>query len=100
MWCAVIVMYPPTQTFSVGNIEVTILIPFFALLFLSILGITLFYFHTMKHGIIIGSLLIVYLIFQINNLTHPLFAILLFALLIALELLFSSTKKTPEKSVE
>lgn len=95
--CIVAVFFfPPTHRFYLAGVPLPILPLFFSLLFLGILGITQFFFHTPKHGIFLGSLCIIYLLFQLNSLTHPFFLLLLVALFVALELLFAPQKKIHE----
>jgi hypothetical protein len=42
-----------------------------------------------KHGLFLGFFVVLYLIFRLNNLTHPLFLILLIALFLVVEFLFA-----------
>ena len=53
-----------------------------------------FIFKTKRHGILLGFFAVTYLLFRINNLTHPFFFILLLALFFMIELLISYKKDT------
>jgi len=64
-------------------------------LFFILIGIFLFsmgtyIFRSKAHGILIAALVITYLLFRLNRLTHPFFLILLLALFFVLELFVSS----------
>jgi hypothetical protein len=83
---------PPTFKLTLGTLQIPIIFLFFLLLFVFLFAIGSFLFKSKIHGILIALLAIVYLVFRLNNLTHPFFAVLLLALFLVLELLFTYRK--------
>lgn len=82
----------PTSFFAVSSFQVSVLPIFFLLLFLFLFGGCAFIFKSKIHGILIALLAVVYLLFRQNDLTHPFFAVLLLALFLVLELMFTYKK--------
>lgn len=82
----------PEQTVLVLSYPLSIFPLFFISLFLFLFGITSFLFKSKVHGILIAMIIVAYLLFRQNDLTHPFFAILLLALLLVLELMFTYRK--------
>lgn len=66
---------------------------FFPLFTLFIFSLSSCLLKSYKHGIIIALFFTIYSIFRFNNLTHPFFLILLFALFFTIDLLFSYRKE-------
>ena len=79
----------PTSPFTVLNYSVPIIPLFMLLLFITLFFWGSYAFKSKTHGVLIGVFTIIYLIFRLNNLTHPFFFILLFALFLTLELFVS-----------
>lgn len=84
--------FPPTSFYSIGGVNLTLLPVFFFLLFGVFFSAGAFLFKSKSHGILFGLFIVIYLILRINNLTHPFFLILLFALFLTLELMVSYRK--------
>ncbi|CAN5121730.1 hypothetical protein BH11PAT1_BH11PAT1_2190 [soil metagenome] len=83
----------PKNTISLGNVHISLLFPFFLLLFLSTTTIIIFLSKSRLHGVLIGLLACSYLLFRLFNLTHPFFIFILLALFLTLELLFARPKQ-------
>lgn len=81
---------PPSA--QIPYLPIPLLPVFLLLLFLALLFTGTFLFKSKSHGILIGTFVVVYLIFRLNELTHPFFFILLFALFLTLELFVSYRK--------
>lgn len=84
--------YPPNWKFEIGNLKLEILYLFFPLIFLFLLSTISFFSKSSKHGLLISLFAVCFLSFRLNGLTHPFFFLLLAALLLVLELLFSYRK--------
>lgn len=86
--------FPPD--YSVVPFQLPVQIPivyfFYTLLFLGFFTLGSFIFKSKVHGVLIALVVIAYLLFRQNDLTHPFFALLLAALFLVLELLFSYKK--------
>ena len=85
-------IFPPDYQINLLNINLPIISCFFVLLFFFIFTLGTFLFKSKTQGFLIGLLIIGFLIFRVNNLTHPFFFILLGALFLTLELLFTYKK--------
>jgi hypothetical protein len=88
--------FPPNQQLSIPNLpagkagfQFSILYFFLLLFYLLLFSSITYTFKSKTHGVLISSFVILYLLFRLNGLTHPFFLLLLFALFITLELLFS-----------
>ena len=86
---ALIIYFPPTYQISIMRFRLPIMIPFFIVIFLLLYCLGMLFFRSKKHGLIIASFAVSYLLFRLNNLTHPLFFILLLALFLVVEFLFT-----------
>jgi hypothetical protein len=84
---------PPGYMIQLLSIGIPILYVFFFLLFATCFYLGAFITKSNKHGILFALLVCIYLVFRINNLTHPLFGVLLVALFLILELLFRYNKR-------
>ncbi|MBA3723552.1 MAG: hypothetical protein H0W89_01510 [Candidatus Levybacteria bacterium] len=84
--------YPPDAVFSFSFIQISYLSIFFFLLALWLFATGTFVFKSKFHGLFITLFVVIYLIFRLNNLTHPFFLILLSALFLTLELFISHRK--------
>ena len=89
---SLIFLLPPNWQFKVGSLSLQILYIFFPILFLFLFSFITYLFRSKTHGVLVASFTIVYLIFRLNNLTHPFFLMLLLLLLLTLELLVSHKK--------
>jgi hypothetical protein len=86
----VVYFFPPNYT--VTSLQISIVYAFYTLIFLSLFSAGSFIFKSHVHGILLGLVVVAYLLFRQNDLTHPFFALLLAALFLVLELLFSYKK--------
>jgi hypothetical protein len=89
---ALISLFAPDQQLTINNLQLTPLYGFFALLFLFIFSTFTYLLKSKKHGILIAGFALIYLVFRLNDLTHPFFFILLAALFLTVELLVSYRK--------
>lgn len=79
---------PDTSTFPISLIPI-----FLFLLFCFLFFLTTYLFKNRIHGLLLGLFVVMVLIFRLNGITHPFFSILLFALFLTIEVLFSLDKK-------
>lgn len=86
--CCLIYFFPPTVTFPVASIQLSIVLLFLLLTAVFSYALVSFLTRRKKHGFLVSLFVVTYLIFRLNNLTHPFFLILLVALLLTLELVF------------
>ncbi len=84
-----IIYFPPTYQISIMHIKLPVMIPFFIVFFLLLYCLGILFLRRKKHGLIIASFVVSYLLFRLNNLTHPLFLFLLLALFLVAEFLFT-----------
>jgi hypothetical protein len=99
---ALVYYFPPNNNLTFPDTLVTIpfslakfiqippTIIFFVLLAIFLFSIGSFSFKSKAHGILIAGMVVIYLLFRLNHLTHPFFLILLLALFFTLEMLVSS----------
>ena len=83
---------PPATSYTIYSLHLSVILGFFLLLFIFLFAVSSYLFKSKIHGILIATLAITYLIFRQNDLTHPFFALLLLALFLVLELLFTYRK--------
>ena len=83
---------PPDTQLSFLGIEFSILTLFFLLVILFFFSLPTFLFSSKKHGILLSGFVTLYLMFRLMDLTHPFFLIVLLALFLTLELLFTSRR--------
>lgn len=84
----------PDKSITFFSLQLSPLIPFFFLLFLSLYCFTTYLTHRGLNGLLVSVFITAYLLLRLNNLTHPIFFLLLLALFIVLELLLTSKKPT------
>jgi hypothetical protein len=84
-----LVYYYPPSTQQVYGYTISILPIFLLLLFSTLFFLGSFIFKSKSHGFLIATFTSIYLLFRLNNLTHPFFFILLFGLFVSLELFVS-----------
>lgn len=84
----VIFFIPPTYAVTIVGLQINILFFFLPLLFIFTYSLLSFAFQKKTHGILAGIFLILYLVLRLGGFTHPLFLLILLALLLILELLF------------
>ncbi len=94
----VIYLIPPTYAVALTGIQINILFFFLPLLFIFTYSLLSFVFQKKTHGILAGIFLIFYLILRLGGFTHPLFLLILLALLLILELLF--VNKSPKSTTQ
>jgi hypothetical protein len=82
----------PTFQFSVGFTSLSIFPLFFVFLFLFLFSLVAVLSRSKKHGILLGLFVDSYLLLRLEKLTHPFFLVLLAAIFLALELLFTRRK--------
>lgn len=87
--CLPVLYFPPTYRISIQQFSFSILYVFFISLFLLIFFTGEVVLKNKKHGFFIALFVISYLIFRLNDLTHPLFFFLLLALFLVLEFFFA-----------
>ncbi len=68
---------------------IPILFFFFPLLFIFLFSLLSFLYRKKTHGVLGGCFLVSYLLLRLGGFTHPLFLLILLALLLILELLFA-----------
>ena len=88
----VIYYLPPTANYTVASLPLSILLLFFPLLFSFFFFAISALFKSNWHGSLVASFVTLYLLFRINNLTHPFFLILLAALFVSLELMIANRR--------
>ncbi len=84
-----IVFFPPSHQMRILNFNFSIFYPFFFSIFLSLYFFLNFLTSNKRLSFFATLFVIVYLLFRLNGLTEPLFIILLIALFLTLEFLFS-----------
>lgn len=87
-----VIFFSPSHQFTLITVQIPVLFLFFVTLFLCIFSATSYFFKSKIHGLLLGLFLVCILIFRLNNLAHPFFFILLAALFLTLELLFTYRK--------
>lgn len=88
-----VIMFPPTVSLTVGPLQLSITLLFFALVGSTVFGLTTFVTNRKKHGLLLSLFIMSYLWLRLNSLFHPLFLILLIALFLTLELLFTAKEE-------
>lgn len=83
---------PPERVYSFSTLQFSVIPLFYVLLFTFLFAAVSFAFKSKIHGILAALLTVTYLVFRQNSLTHPFFALLLLALFLVLELLFTYRK--------
>lgn len=81
----IVINWSPSYVFSVGTLKISLLIPFFILLFAGIYAFVAYLMISSLQGLIIAGTIIAYLLLRFFGITHPLFGILLLAMLISIE---------------
>ena len=89
LFILIISLFSPNQPLRIFTTDIPLLPFFFLFFFLSVYFLATYIFASKKHGLLLGLFFIIYLIFRQNDLTHPLFLVLLIGLFLILELLFS-----------
>ncbi|OGH08084.1 MAG: hypothetical protein A2171_01270 [Candidatus Levybacteria bacterium RBG_13_35_9] len=87
-----VLSFPPTYQFQIADFKLQILYPALILLFSFLYFLFSFLFANNRRGLFVGLFATIYLILRLNNLTHPLFLILLLILFISLELFYLNRK--------
>lgn len=99
---ATIIFFPPGHNFNLYGINIAATSVFYTLLFLTVYFLVNSFLPNKKHGILIALFTVIYLIFRQYNLRNPLFLLLLLALFLTFEFLFSGsrTKSRGVKSLD
>ncbi|HEX8932326.1 MAG TPA: hypothetical protein VF810_04175 [Patescibacteria group bacterium] len=84
--------FSPDFAITLYSFQLSIFYIFFALLFILLFALGSYFLQSKKQGILIATFFSAFLLFRLNNLTHPFFVILLTALFLTLELLFTYKK--------
>src|SRR6266700_3243747 len=84
-----ILFISPDYSLSMGDLHLSIVYPFLLILFLFLFFATSYIINSKIHGVLLASFVVCYLLFRLNNLTHPLFLLLLVGICIVFELFFS-----------
>lgn len=92
LFCGLVYYYPPTAELTFIGYSIPLIPLFIVILSGSLFCLGTFAFKNKAHGVLIASFVVIYLLFRLNNLTHPFFFILLFALFLSLELFVSYRK--------
>lgn len=87
--CIEIILFPPSYILDLSNFKIPIIYLFLITLFSFSYFAVMLISRSHKHSILVALFIVAYLLFRLNNLTHPLFLFLLIALFLTLELLFS-----------
>lgn len=88
----IIIAVPPTQTLLLNPVNISVIYLTLFLLGLSIFCIISYILKSSKHGILATLFVLVFFWLRLNKLLHPIFSILLIALFLTLELLFTAKK--------
>lgn len=86
-----IINFGPDKNMKILNLDIPTIPLFFILFFAGAYEFFKFLLNQQR-GLLIAFFLTLYLILRLNNLTHPIFAILIVALFITFELLFKRRK--------
>ncbi len=84
--------FPPDYQLTFFGLKLSILSLFFTLLFLVLFCAGTVLLKSKTQGLLISLFVICYLLFRLNNFTHPFFFVLLASLFLTLELLFTYKK--------
>ena len=89
----IIFMLPPTYSIAFSRIHVSIILLLFIVAGLCIFAVVTYTFGSAKHGILASLFVLLYFWLRLNKIFHPMFALLLVALFLTLELLFSAKRE-------
>jgi len=84
----ILLTFPPSSSLHIFIFHISYILIFFILFFLFLYGLAAFFLRSAIQGILIASAVIAYFLFSLNNLTNPLFLILLIVLFGCLEVVF------------
>ena len=85
----IIFFVSPDYVYPILAFKLPIIILFILIITLFTYSLTTYISKNKKHGFLTSLFVLTYMLFRLNNLTHPFFLLLLLALFITLELLFS-----------
>jgi hypothetical protein len=86
----IIFFLSPSEKIQLGFLSVSPLVLFLAPLLLFFFSLPTFFLKSPKHGILLSLFVLLYMIFRVNNLTHPIFLFILLGIFLTLELFFSN----------
>lgn len=84
--------FSPTTPIIIAAVHISLLIPAGMLVFLFVASVISYSLKSLVHGILAGLFVVSYLALRVNNLTYPLFVVLLAAFFLMLEFLFYKKK--------
>jgi len=87
---SIIVIISPSTVVNIGSLRIPIVTLVLLAIFIFFFSFATFFLHNKKHGLLLGTFILVFLLFRIFDFVHPLFLFLLIALFLSLELLLSS----------
>lgn len=88
---SIIILFPPDYAISIYSMNFPIIGLLYTAMFLAIYFLLNSLFPNKKHGLLIALFTVIYLIFRAYNLRDPLFLLLLLALFLTSEFLFSGS---------
>lgn len=77
--------FPPNYNFQINFIKIPIIIPFFIFIFLGVYSFVAYFTISFLQGLVFSVAVILYLVLRFFGLGHPLFGLLLLAMLISIE---------------
>lgn len=86
--------FPPDYQIKIYQYNLSIYYPFFTSFFLLIYTLTFTIIRSKKHAFLTSLFCVSYTLLRLNKITHPLFLILLLALFLIIEFLFSKNRNT------
>lgn len=89
----ILYMLPPSLSIPIGSFTLSIIPLTFLIIGIFVFCVVTYMFGSAKHGILASLFVLIYLWLRLNKLFHPMFTLLLVALLLTLELLFSAKKE-------
>ena len=89
----VVFMLPPTFAIDLGGMKVSVTPFLFFFTGIFVFSVVTSIFGNAKHGILASLFVLIYFWLRLNKLFHPMFTLLLVALFLTLELLFSAKKE-------
>lgn len=93
----IIFFLPPTTSYDLGILSLSILLAFFPLFFIFTFGLITLIFRRPIFGILVGVLFTALMLLRLGGLTHPLFIVLVLGLFITSLLFFKSDNGVDHK---
>jgi hypothetical protein len=89
----VVFMLPPSFVIDLSGIKLSVVPFLFLFTGIFVFSVVTYIFGNAKHGILASLFVLIYFWLRLNKLFHPMFTLLLVALFLTLELLFSARKE-------